>query len=515
MSSKLKTFVSRQRPWTYAGLCHNGHIIDGGHTMDHEESLFFGPVSEQCILGFLPQSNVEEEEKDRYSSDNNKRGIRVEAYHIFQILQQDGPGFNSRGALDELEVKVSIALVREVLLRILRSINNGNKQRSARLAYKFFMWAGQQQGYKHTPNAYNLTMKIFAESEEFGAMCRLVVDMTQNGLPVTPRTFNVLFCSCSDASMARQLVERFISFKSFNYRPYKHCFNAILHSLIIACQYRLVEWVYQQMLLKGHQPDVLTYNLVLCAKLRLGKFDHFHSLLDEMQNKDIMPDIHTYNLVLHVLGKGGNPGAAVDMLNYMENAGCQPSVLHFTNLIDGLSRAGHLDACKYFFDEMKNKGFQPDVVCYTVMISSYIAAGEFEKAKELFDQMRTIGQVPNVFTYNSMIRGLCVSGKFDDACSMLRDMEVKGCNPNFSVYCNLVSRLRRAGKFSKANEKNFKIGGHMMRKFEVWRKQEGFGKSSPNLKIFYSSRSILKTFHPLTWFINHHVEGLKARTKKQ
>lgn len=444
-----------QHIWPSARFCDNRYRTDDDCLMDHRESLVFGSISDESLLELPSPVRMEDEEEKQDSCSPRKRfleEIRVDANQIFQILQQDGPGFNSRDALDVLKVKISPALVRKVLLHILMSINGANKQRCSRLCYKFFVWAGQQQGYKHTPNAYNLAMKIFAESEELKAMWRLVDEMTQNGLPVTPRTFNILICTFGEAGMARKVVERFIKSQGFNYRPYKHSFNAILHSLIITSQYRLIEWVYQQMLLEGYDPDVLTYNVVLCAKFRLGKLDQFHRLLDEMRDKGTTPDLHTYNLLLHVLGKGDKPLAAVELLNYMTDVGCHPSVLHFTNLIDGLSRAGNLDACKYFFDEMIKKGCEPDVVCYTVMITGYTVAFEFEKAQELFVQMQQRGQLPNVFTYNSMIRGLCLAGRFDDACAMLKDMENKGCKPNFSVYSTLVSRLRNAGKVSEAHD---------------------------------------------------------------
>lgn len=454
ISPNLKPSLFRQRFWPSAGLCDDRHRSHDELSTDHRESLHLGPISDESLLGLPPPANEEHDNDghDRFSSRKGFfTGIKAEADKIFQILLQDGPGFNAREALDDLKPKVSPGLVREVLLQILMSMNSANMKRCAKLGYKFFMWAGQQQGYKHTPNAYNLTMKILAESEELKAMWRLVDEMTQNGLPVTPRTFNILISTCGEAGMARKVVERFIKSQAFTHRPYKHSFNAILHSLIIMSQYRLIEWVYQKMLLEGHQPDVLTYNVVLCAKFRLGKLGQFHRLLDEMRSKGTTPDLHTYNLLLHVLGKGDKPLAAVELLNYMADVGCHPSVLHFTNLIDGLSRAGNQDACKYFFDEMIKKGCEPDVVCYTVMITGYVVSCEFEKAQELFDQMLLSGQLPNVYTYNAMIRGLCYAGRFHDACTMLKDMEIKGCKPNFSVYSTLVSRLRNAGKVSEAN----------------------------------------------------------------
>ncbi|KAK4839878.1 hypothetical protein QYF36_025695 [Acer negundo] len=383
---------------------------------------------------------------------NFLENVKFDAGRILDILQHDGPGFDSKTSLSELGIRVSGALVREVLLRILINIDYANKTRCAKLGYKFFVWCGQQENFRHTPNSYHLIMKIFADCEEFKAMWRLVDEMIENGFPTTARTFNILICTCGEAGLAKRVVERFIKSKTFNYRPFKHSYNAVLYALLVLKQYKLIEWVYQQMSDEGHHPDILTYNIILCAKYRLGKLDQFHRLLDEMGTNGFSPDIHTYNILLHVLGKGDKPLAALNLLNHMKEVGFDPSVLHFTTLMDGLSRAGNLDACKYFFDEMIKKGCMPDVVSYTVMITSYIVAGELENAQALFNEMIIKGQLPNVFTYNSMIRGFCMAGRFEEACSMLKEMESRGCNPNFLVYNTLVSNLRNAGKLSEAHE---------------------------------------------------------------
>ncbi|XP_059629275.1 pentatricopeptide repeat-containing protein At3g60050-like [Cornus florida] len=378
--------------------------------------------------------------------------VRIDAERVLDILQQDGPGFDVKVALQDSQIRVSSLLVRKVLIGILKTINYANKNRCAKLGYKFFVWSGQQEDYRHTANTYHLIMKIFADSEEFKAMWRLVDEMIEKGFPTTARTFNILICTCGEAGLARKVVERFIKSKTFNYRPFKHSYNAILHSLLSVNQYRLIEWVYQQMVIEGYSPDIFTYNILMCTKYRLGKLDQFHRLLDEMGRNGFSPDFHTFNILLHVLGKGDKPLAALNLLNHMREIGIDPSVLHFTTLIDGLSRAGNLDACKYFFDEMIKNGCMPDVVCYTVMITGYIVAGEIEKAQELFSEMVIKGQMPNVFTYNSMIRGLCMARKFEEACLMLTEMESRGCNPNFLVYSTLVSNLRNAGKLSEAHE---------------------------------------------------------------
>ncbi|XVE58543.1 hypothetical protein DITRI_Ditri04bG0177700 [Diplodiscus trichospermus] len=400
---------------------------------------------------------------------------RDDSRRILEVLQQDGPGFDAKAALSEMEIRVSGFLVREVLKGILKNINYANKTRCAKLGYKFFVWSGQQETYRHTANSYHLMMKIFAECEEFKAMWRLVDEMIENGLPTTARTFNIVICTCGEAGLAKKVVERFIKLKTFNYRPFKHSYNAILHTLLVVDQYKLIEWVYQQMLAEGFAPDILTYNILMYAKYRLGKLEQFHRLLDEMARCGFSPDFHTYSILLHVLGKGDKPLAALNLLNHMKEVGLHPGVHHFTTLIDGLSRAGNMDASKYFFDEMIKNGCMPDVVCYTVIITGFIMARELEKAQKMFHEMIANGQLPNVFTYNSMIRGYCMAQKFEEACFMLKEMEARGCNPNFLVYSTLVSHLRNAGRLSDAREvmKNLVEKGqyvHLLSKINRYRR---------------------------------------------
>ncbi|XP_045814341.1 pentatricopeptide repeat-containing protein At3g60050-like [Trifolium pratense] len=419
------------------------------------------------LLGNVGRIDFERENGDLNDEDNSfgcgqrrfsvrdclLRNVRINVERILEVLRKDELDFDFKLALDELNIRPTWILVREVLYAVLREVNCDNKSSIARLAYKFFVWCDQKKGYCHTVNSYNLIMQIFAKCEDFKAMWRLVDVMIEKGFPATARTFNILICASGEAGFAMNLVVRFIKSRSFNFRSSIHSYNAILHCLLVLNRYTLIEWVYGQMLSEeDFSSDVLTYNILMLAKYRLGKMNQFHTLLYEMERRGLSPDFHTYNILLHVLGRGDKPLASVDLLNRMRETGIEPTVLHFTTLIDGLSRSGNMDACKYFFDEMVRIGCMPDVVAYTVMITGYVVACEFEKAQEMFDEMIYRGQIPNVFTYNSMIHGFCMAGKFDEACSMLKEMETKGCSPNFVVYRTLVSNLRNAGKLSRARK---------------------------------------------------------------
>uniref|UniRef100_A0A2N9GNQ1 Pentacotripeptide-repeat region of PRORP domain-containing protein n=1 Tax=Fagus sylvatica TaxID=28930 RepID=A0A2N9GNQ1_FAGSY len=307
---------------------------------------------------------------------------------VLEILEQDGPGFDTKLALDKLCVRISGLLVREVLLGVLRNVNYASKMRCAKLGYKFFVWSGQQENYRHTANSYHLIMKIFAECDEFKAMWRLVDEMIENGFPTTARTFNILICTCGGAGLARKVVERFIKSKTFNFRPFKHSYNAILHSLLTVNQYKLIEWVYQQMLVEGHSPDILTYNVVMCAKCI-----------------------------------GDKPLAALNLLNHMKEV--------------GYIVAGELEKAQEMFDEMIIKGQLPNVFTYNSMIRGFCMAGKFEEARSMLKEMESRGCNPNFLVYSTLVSNLRNAGKLSEAHEVIRHMVEKG------QYVHLLSKIKK------------------------------------------------------------------------
>lgn len=132
-----------------------------------------------------PENDDDDGETFSPGQDSRRRffgDVRLEADRIFRILLQDGPGFSTRHALDEMRPKVSIELVREVLFRIVVSVDSVNRERYPKLAYKFFIWAGQQEGYQHSTSMYNLVMKVFTECGEVMAMWRLFEEMVDKRL---------------------------------------------------------------------------------------------------------------------------------------------------------------------------------------------------------------------------------------------------------------------------------------------------------------------------------------------
>ncbi|KAG2557019.1 hypothetical protein PVAP13_8NG185103 [Panicum virgatum] len=145
-----------------------------------------GRLPREMLLRLPPPGGPPESDDDdgeKFSPGHSPRRRLFEDVRLVadRILLQDGPGFSARQALDEMRPKVSNVLIREVLFRFVVSVDSVNRERYPKLAYKFFVWAGQQDGYQHDTSMYNLVMKVFAECGEVKAMWRLLEEMAEKG----------------------------------------------------------------------------------------------------------------------------------------------------------------------------------------------------------------------------------------------------------------------------------------------------------------------------------------------
>lgn len=82
--------------------------------------------------GGSPESDDDDDENFPPGRGSRRRSfddLRLQASQIFRILLQDGPGFSARQALDEMRPRVSNELVREVLFRMIVSVDNVSRER--------------------------------------------------------------------------------------------------------------------------------------------------------------------------------------------------------------------------------------------------------------------------------------------------------------------------------------------------------------------------------------------------
>ncbi|KAL8508409.1 hypothetical protein ACS0TY_018863 [Phlomoides rotata] len=276
--------------------------------------------------------------------------VKSDAARILEVLHQDCPGFDAKPVLSDLGVRVSGLLVREVLFGILKIISYSNKNRCAKLGFKFFVWSSEQEDYRHTTNAYHMMMEIFAECEEFKAMWRLFDDMIEKGYLTTARTFNILICTCGEAGIARKVVERFIKSKTVLH------FTTLIDGLSRAGNLEACQYFFDEMVKQGCVPDVVSYTVMITGYVVAGQVDKAREIFSEMINRGQLPNVFTYNSMIRGLCMDRKFDEALLMLKEMESRGCNPNFLVYTTIVGYLRNAGKLYQAHEVIKQMVEKG---------------------------------------------------------------------------------------------------------------------------------------------------------------
>uniref|UniRef100_A0A2C9UPL7 Pentacotripeptide-repeat region of PRORP domain-containing protein n=1 Tax=Manihot esculenta TaxID=3983 RepID=A0A2C9UPL7_MANES len=107
------------------------------------------------------------------------------------------------------------------------------------------------------------------------------------------------------------------------------------------------------------------------------------------------PDRISFSILLDGLCKQGNLDEALALFKAMEKSRLKPNHVTYTILIDGLCRVGNLNDAKKFFSRLLEKGVQPNVYTYSTFIKGLCKEGLLDEAYQVFRGMEDSGCLPN------------------------------------------------------------------------------------------------------------------------
>ncbi|XP_037491417.1 putative pentatricopeptide repeat-containing protein At1g12700, mitochondrial isoform X3 [Jatropha curcas] len=86
------------------------------------------------------------------------------------------------------------------------------------------------------------------------------------------------------------------------------------------------------------------------------KFDEAVDLFDDIVEKGYQPNVYTYNVIVNGLCKIGKTTVAFDILKRMVEKGCLPNVVSFNAIIDSLCKDRFVTKALDLFFKIKSKG---------------------------------------------------------------------------------------------------------------------------------------------------------------
>ncbi|RCV08815.1 hypothetical protein SETIT_1G357000v2 [Setaria italica] len=208
---------------------------------------------------------------------------------------------------------------------------------------------------------------------------------------------------------------------------------------------------------RGHELNVIHYNVVLCAVGRARRWDLVLSLWHEMHSCGVAPDNSTYGTLIDVCCKGGRERMTLLWLGDMCKRGLTPDEVTMSIVLQAHKKAGEYEMAELFFrkwssDSSRRMEGHPRYSLYTynTLIDTYGKAGQLEKVSDTFNQMLREGVAPSVVTFNTMIHVWGKHHRMERVASLVKMMEEFQCFPDRRTYNILISLYRECNDIDVA-----------------------------------------------------------------
>ncbi|CAL1407865.1 unnamed protein product [Linum trigynum] len=229
-------------------------------------------------------------------------------------------------------------------------------------------------------------------------------------------------------------------------------YNAMMGVYARSGAFQNVHQLLETMRQRGCQPDLVSFNTLINARLKAGPFtlNLPIQLLDEVTRAGISPDTITYNTLITACSRHSHLDEAVKVFRHMESRSCQPDLWTYNAMISVYGRCGQASKAEQLFKELEGKGFSPDAVTYNSLLYAFAREGNEAKVNSVCDEMVKMGFHMDEMTYNTIIHMYGKRGQHDLALRIYRDMKSAGRNPDAVTYTVLIDSLGKASKIEEA-----------------------------------------------------------------
>ncbi|CAN8257032.1 unnamed protein product [Cochlearia groenlandica] len=398
---------------------------------------------------------------------------KIVVQEICHMLSSSRDWDRTQEALEKSTIKFTPELVVEVL-------RNGKIQGNAVL--RFFSWVGKKNGYKHSAEAYNMSIKVAGCGKDFKQMRNLFYEMRRQGCLITQDTWAIMTMQYGRTGLTDIAVRTFKEMKETGLVPSSSTFKCLI-TVLCEKKGRNIEEAtktFREMIHSGFIPDKelvqdylgclcevgntkdakscldslgkigfsvpVAYSIYIRALCRTGKVEEALSELASFKGERSLLDQYTYGSIVHGLLHKGKLQEALDKVNSMKEKGIKPGVHVYTSLIVHFFKEKQLEKVLETCQKMEEESCEASVVTYTAMICGYMSLGKAEEAWKAFRDMKEKGASPDFKTYSKFINCLCQAGKSEEALSLLSEMTDKGIAPSTVNFRTVFYGLNREGK---------------------------------------------------------------------
>ncbi|CAA0829101.1 Pentatricopeptide repeat-containing protein -mitochondrial [Striga hermonthica] len=331
-------------------------------------------------------------------------------------------------ALDTCDVDLSDGLVEQVLCRF-------SNEWVPSLG--FFKWAESRNGFKHSPNFYNLMVNNLGKVKKFELMWDLAEEMKTLEGYFTLDTMTKIMRRLVKAGKHEDAIEAFKKLELFGIEKDTEALNRLIEALATHGSVEQGEQVYFKFK-ENIPPSQRTFNILVQGWCKIKQMGKAKETLDEMRAHGFGPNLFTYTGFIETYCCEKDFRNVDATLAEMEREGIDPNVVTYAIMMKSYGKAKETKKAMEVYELMKKNNCPPDASIYTALIGILGRQGRVKDAYEVFEDMSRQGVEPNVSTYNMLILISASRCQEEKALTLLKKMEENKCRPNSFTYAPLL-----------------------------------------------------------------------------
>lgn len=433
-------------------------------------------------------ATMEENDKDKDGASNESESdptssVESQSYRICNVLLSGTYDSKTIALLEPFAKGLSPRLVARVV----------NRLSNLEVAKRFFLWAGEQDGYRHNTFVYNALLLKLGVQKQFTAIWELVDDMQRASCAVNSTTFTIIIKYYGKAGMLEEAWNTVNRAERFNCRPDTQMYTALINILFEAGKVNKAESLLSQlfnrgfvidtrlwstvihglcknrqlckaqmyfdlMLSQGGSPDVFIYNALLLGLREEKCLDKANSLLNVMQKNGCKPDVYTYNAYIGLCCDCNKFTEAEEILCNMTVAGCDPDQVIYNTFLSGLVKRGKFLEADEFFKKMQSHGWVDDV-SYRIFTVHLRKHRDINKLMSISEELHSRYSTVNVQVCNAILQQYCDDANVDEAEKYFNEVLSKLTAPDQFSYALMINGHCKLGNFDAARSLLLKMEG--------------------------------------------------------
>merc|ERR1719236_188057 len=266
-------------------------------------------------------------------------------------------------------------------------------------------------------------MRARSKEHDLEGAMQVFRKLQSSGVQLTALVYNALLDSCVQCGKVNIALQHFNEMKELGFVDVVS-YNTLLKAYLKIGQIHKARTLLAEMAASNIQANQVTYNEMLNAIVTTKDRKEMWALVREMNAIGMKPNSVTCSIILKSLTAHSATDDVRQAMALIDNLQEDMDEVLFASVVEACVRVGQLDLLSSKLQQYASFGGLAGLTAptYGSMIKAYGRARDIERVRELWDEMRRRNVTPTSITLGCMVDALVCNGLPDEAFELVREI---------------------------------------------------------------------------------------------